>query len=426
MSKERVQFLHNEAPGAPEIFSRDQHCISRSDIDPDALKILYRLHQHGFKAFLVGGGVRDLLLQKKPKDFDISTDATPKQIKNLFRNCRIIGRRFKLAHIFFHGNKIIEVSTFRASGNGDDALETPAAGSSLSVSDNVFGDEETDALRRDITINGLFYDIASFSVIDYVGGMHDLENGVVRIIGDPDTRFKEDPVRMLRVIRHAVRAGFRIDKTTWEALVRLRDLICDVPPMRIYEEIKKDLIGGRSLEILRALRRAELLELLLPALDAGPMEILSHRSALAHSLEHLDAQIVAGVIESPVTVMLAVMVYHGGGGDEGENSVNEIIHTFFRELAVPKKEKERIAQIMVDWGVLLAADAEALKPSLLKRRSSVNELLIFVEAIAPEREDILSMLQASRRADVHAVARERRDSRGERSRPRNYRSRQAR
>ncbi|MCB0309961.1 MAG: polynucleotide adenylyltransferase PcnB, partial [Bdellovibrionales bacterium] len=198
----------SEVTMSPTIYSRSQHNISRSAIDKDALKIMYRLLRHNYEAFLVGGGVRDLLLEKEPKDFDISTDATPNQIRSLFRNCRIIGRRFKLAHIYFRGGKIIEVSTFRdesAPIDVQDDEELRRYGRDVKR-DNRYGTAETDAFRRDITINGLFYDLSNFSVIDYVGGMSDLRAKIIRVIGNPDERFQEDPVRMLRVIRHAARA----------------------------------------------------------------------------------------------------------------------------------------------------------------------------------------------------------------------------
>ena len=176
-------------------------------IDEEALKILYRLNRHGFLAYLVGGSVRDLLLGKTPKDFDIATNAHPQQIRDLFRNSRMIGRRFRLVHIFFKGGKVVEVSTFRSQSEFE---ETENEEGEI-VRTESFGTPEEDALRRDITINGLFYNIADFSIIDCVGGMEDLRRGIIRTIGDPNERFKQDPVRMIRVIRHAARTGFAID-----------------------------------------------------------------------------------------------------------------------------------------------------------------------------------------------------------------------
>src|ERR1043166_885314 len=197
----------------PVIVPRAQHPISRRDIDPDALKVLYRLHESGYTAYLVGGSVRDLLLSRRPKDFDIGTSAHPYQVKKLFRNCWIIGRRFRLAHVKF-GTKIIEVATFRRQVAAGEEVVTdgvPAPdpstpeGEQLIHHDNTFGTPEEDAFRRDFTINALFYDIATFSVIDYVGGLADLRSGIVRSIGDPDVRLREDPVRMIRAIALAGR-----------------------------------------------------------------------------------------------------------------------------------------------------------------------------------------------------------------------------
>jgi poly(A) polymerase len=215
----------------PVIVPRAEHPISRRDIDPDALKVLYRLHESGYIAYLVGGSVRDLLLSRHPKDFDIGTSAHPYQVKKLFRNCWIIGRRFRLAHVRF-GMKAIEVATFRrnvpAGADADaEAVEAPPidpveqgrldAQQLLVKHDNTFGTAEEDAFRRDFTINALFYDIGTFSIIDYVGGLQDLKDGLIRSIGDPNERFQEDPVRMLRAIVMASRLNFRLDRPVVDA-----------------------------------------------------------------------------------------------------------------------------------------------------------------------------------------------------------------
>jgi poly(A) polymerase len=207
----------------PVIVPREGHTISRQQIDPDALKVLQRLHQNGYTAYLVGGSVRDLLLGRTPKDFDIGTSAHPYQVKRLFRNCWIIGRRFRLAHIRY-GTKNIEVATFRrlvtqaeldaaeAEALNEPQHQEPATDRDLLIHrDNTFGTPEEDAFRRDFTINALFYDIGTFSVIDYTGGLEDLKTGVLRCIGDPPERFREDPVRMLRAVTMAARLGFTID-----------------------------------------------------------------------------------------------------------------------------------------------------------------------------------------------------------------------
>src|SRR6202048_2544952 len=210
----------------PRVIPRAEHPISRRDVDPDALRVLYRLRQYDHVAYLVGGSVRDLLLGRRPKDFDIGTSAHPYQVKKLFRNCWIIGRRFRLAHVKF-GTKVIEVATFRRQvAPGEEVVQdgvpapdpTTPEGEHLIHRDNTFGTPEEDAFRRDFTINALFYDIATFSVIDYVNGLEDLRAGIIRSIGDPLVRFKEDPVRMLRAVALAARLDFTIDQPVLDAI----------------------------------------------------------------------------------------------------------------------------------------------------------------------------------------------------------------
>lgn len=241
----------------PIIRQRAEHNISRRDIDPDALKVLYRLVRSGYTAYLVGGGVRDLLLGRKPKDFDVSTNATPKELRKLFSNCFLIGRRFRLAHLRY-GDKIIETSTFRATPQhqGDDLLQTD---------DNVFGTPEEDALRRDFTVNGLFYDIDTFSVIDYVGGLEDLGKKVIRSIGDPLVRFREDPVRMLRAIRFAARLHFTIDPETLSAISVCKEEIRKTSRPRLLEEVYRLFMFGAGETSMRLLLQTGMLEELLPS-----------------------------------------------------------------------------------------------------------------------------------------------------------------
>jgi poly(A) polymerase len=262
---------------APRILSRPEHIISRKNIDPDALKVLYRLKNNGFVAYLVGGGVRDLLLQRQPKDFDISTSAHPQQVRKLFRNCFIVGRRFRLAHVRF-GRKIVEVSTFRRAAQ-------PEEGDTLIRRDNTFGTPEEDAFRRDFTVNALFYDIATFSVIDWVGGLQDLKAGIIRTIGDPAVRFREDPVRMLRAVALAARLDFTIDADTAEAVRFLRGEIVRSSPARILEELYKILRQGRSRRTFEMLQGYGLLAYLLPEADRA---IAEGGESLLGSLSRLD------------------------------------------------------------------------------------------------------------------------------------------
>jgi len=233
---------------------RPEHRLSRADIDPDALKILYRLQKHGFIAYLCGGAVRDLLLGRTPKDFDIVTDARPGQIKKGFANVYIIGRRFRLAHIHFPGRKIIEVATFRRDLESDEDPATPE----VNVPGILFGTPCEDAFRRDVTINALYYDDRTGEIIDYVGGIEDLEKKRVRIIGDPGLRFKEDPVRIWRVLRYAARLGFEIEEKTAQAIPEFASLLGGCAASRLYEELNKELVGPTT-STLDALRSFGLL-----------------------------------------------------------------------------------------------------------------------------------------------------------------------
>ncbi len=408
----------------PDIYPRDQHTISRSQIDPDALKIMYRLLNSGYKAYLVGGGVRDLLLGKQPKDFDIATDATPRRIKSLFRNSRIIGRRFKLAHVFFGNGKIIEVSTFR---DFSDPLETAeeesaedAEGASESetprfIGDNKYGTEATDALRRDLTINGLFYDISSFSIIDYVGGMQDLQDRIIRVIGQPDQRFQEDPVRMLRVVRHAVKARFNVDPECVAAISRNRHLIQDSPPMRIFEELKKDMCSGYFLPILRMLTKTELVEYILPELLSHYASVFEDRSHFSHLLRKVDELSFQGKAPASATTLAllclgsfldgsrATMPAIGSSSsfgaessfrsfqDEAEELVR-FVRSRFSRLAVPRRDREKIESILVYWHYSATQPIEKVKTSRLFRKDCLAELVSFLE-IAEVDEAVIRVIR---------------------------------
>jgi len=256
-SGEREQPETEAADGV--VIDRSEHSISRRRIPENVLKVLYRLHRSGYRAYLCGGSVRDLLMSRTPKDFDIATDAHPMEIRRLFRNSRIIGRRFRLAHVIFQ-DMIVEVSTFRR----EPERGTDENADLLVTDDNTFGSPLQDARRRDFTINGLFYNIADFSVIDYVGGLADIDGHRVRVIGDPDVRFREDPVRMMRAIEFASRLGFEIEPATWEGLLRHRAEILKASPPRVSEEILELLRRGWSKGAFRLMVRSGLLEPLVP------------------------------------------------------------------------------------------------------------------------------------------------------------------
>lgn len=246
------------------VIDRSGHRISRRSIPENVLKVLYRLHRSGYRAYLCGGSVRDLLMGRTPKDFDVVTDAHPAEVRRLFRNSRIIGRRFRLVHIIFQ-DQVVEVATFRREPEravvAPDSEETEDM---LITDDNTFGSPLQDARRRDFTINALFYNIADFSVIDYVGGIEDLSEGRVHIIGDPDRRFREDPVRMMRAIEFASRLGFEIEKETYDAILRHRNDILKASPPRVSEEILELLRRGWSRGAIRLMVDTALLEPLLP------------------------------------------------------------------------------------------------------------------------------------------------------------------
>ncbi len=244
--------------------TRNNHNISRKSISEAALKVLYRLTNSGFRACLVGGGVRDLLLGMQPKDFDVATDATPDQVNSLFRNSRIIGRRFRLVHIRF-GREIIEVATFRSHSSDSPKNELNTEGRILR--DNTFGSIEDDAIRRDFTANALYYDIANFSILDYTNGLKDLETRTLRLIGDADIRYQEDPVRMLRAIRFSAKLDFEIEKLSSEAIFNCGHLLAGVPPARLFDEIVKLFHSGNATRVFELLRSYNLLQYLFPALD---------------------------------------------------------------------------------------------------------------------------------------------------------------
>ena len=251
---------------------RNAHSISRRQISENALKVLYRLHKSGFQAYLVGGGVRDILLGLKPKDFDVVTNAKPEDIKRLFRNCRLVGRRFRLAHIVF-GRDVIEVATFRGHHDikeGSNISKANAEGRLLR--DNVYGTIDEDAERRDFTVNALYYDISDFSIRSYGGGLQDINNGVIKMIGDPEKRYREDPVRMIRAVRFATKLNMSIDKHTAKPIEALAPLLQDIPAARMFEEILKMFFSGKAVENYDLMQKFGLFEPLFPQVTKAIQE----------------------------------------------------------------------------------------------------------------------------------------------------------
>jgi len=368
----------------PRVITRAEHTISRRDIDPEALKVLYRLRQFDHIAYLVGGSVRDLLLSRRPKDFDIGTSAHPYQVKKLFRNCWIIGRRFRLAHVKF-GPKVIEVATFRRQVQPGEEV-APAApaqpGGEVAAAhhDNTFGTPEEDAFRRDFTINALFYDIATFSIIDYVNGMDDLHAGIVRSIGDPEVRFKEDPVRMLRAVALAARLNFRIDPPVVDAIRLHRHEIAKSSPARLLEEYYKILRSGYAERIFRGLAEAGLLE---------PISAELHRSAgetLWQSLAALDGyrarfESVPETLTNPV--LLGSLLVPGGfpsrdaRGDDAERA--RPAGPRMGELPLARRDVERLSQILQLQRRLRELGANPRVQNALTHRNVFREALTWLE-----------------------------------------------
>ncbi len=288
---------------------RDQHNVSRSMISEPAKKVLHRLNKSGYEAYLVGGGVRDILLGGKPKDFDIATNATPEEVHDLFRNSRLIGRRFRIVHVLF-GREMIEVTTFRGNAKdvqddlADDEHQTSEHGQLLR--DNVYGSQEEDALRRDFTINALYYCIRDFTVIDYANGVNDLNNRQIRLIGDPETRYREDPVRMLRAIRFAAKLGFDIEPETRAPIRELAVLLINIPPARLFDEVLKLFSAGYGEVTYDLLREYNLLAPLFPetvaALDAGQPDEL-----IRQALRNTDARIAQGKSVTPYFMFAAML-----------------------------------------------------------------------------------------------------------------------
>ena len=290
----------------PTIIPRSKHTVSRDEISRSALKVLYRLHKSGYQAFLVGGGVRDALLGLHPKDFDIGTNASPDEVRALFSNCRLIGRRFRLAHVRF-GREIIEVATFRAATDANEKhsdVEHDKQG--RIVRDNVYGSIEEDVWRRDFTCNALYYNIADFSIWDYVGGVKDVEQRRLVMIGDPDKRLREDPVRMLRAVRFSAKLDFRIAKDVKASIKNNRDLLGNVPPARLFDEFIKMFQAGHALRTFELLREHRLFRMLFPETDKALDEDEAFLEFTRAALVNTDKRVAA---EKSITPMFLLGVF---------------------------------------------------------------------------------------------------------------------
>jgi len=389
----------------PLIIPRPEHSISRRMIDEEALKVLYRLYRHGFLAYLVGGSVRDLLLGKAPKDFDVATNAHPHEISALFKNSRMIGRRFRLAHIFFKGGKIIEVSTFRRRSEFEE-IQTEDG---TIVRTDSFGTPEEDALRRDLTINGLFYNIADFSIIDYVGGMADLKHRIIRTIGDPNERFQQDPVRMIRTIRHASRTGFSIEEETYQAILRHREEIRKCSPSRVRDEFLRDLKEGVARPSLHLMLETGLLFSLFPNLhraygDRSPKKEKNRQFLL--SLFGLVDQLVKrdGSVPEPILLSLfmtpflqAITPNHSFLG-ERERALYRIqtlrlaLYQILVPFSFPKEAKETAFQILSIQTSLERAIQRGGIPKRLRMRKYLREAVLLYGILAEAKGERVPLM----------------------------------
>ncbi len=345
-----------------QVYHREEHGISRNDISENALKVLYRLHKAGYEAYLVGGGVRDILLNKQPKDFDIATNATPEEIKHLFRNCRLIGRRFRLAHILF-GRDVIEVATLRGhheESSPDSKQSAAQSNQGMLLRDNVYGSIEEDAERRDFTVNALYYSISDFSVRDFVGGIHDLNDRIIRLIGDPETRYREDPVRMLRAVRFAVKLDMDIEESTAAPMPSLAPLLSDIPAARLYEESLKLLQSGQGLDTYRMLRDHGLFGQLFPIIAEHFTEDSSSQCErmLEHVLAATDRRVeqdqrinpaflFAAMLWYPLTTRAEEVAFNSGLSfyDAFLVSANDILDEQVKSTAIPRRFTAMIRDI---------------------------------------------------------------------------------
>jgi poly(A) polymerase len=345
------------------------HQIDRNLLSIGAIKTTEGLQKAGFEAYVVGGAVRDLLLKKRPKDFDIATDATPEEVNRIFRRSRIIGRRFRLVHVMF-GDETVEVSTFRGSHLADsEQNDAKVADSGRILRDNVFGNQAEDALRRDFTANALYYDPSTEEIIDFHDGVADIQAGVLRMIGDPITRYREDPVRMLRAIRLSAKLGLKIEKNTEEPIPRLADALADVPPSRLFDEMLKLFLSGHALESVKALRHHGLHHGLLPMLDVVLKQPMGERFVKL-SLKNTDDRVLAEKPVSP-SFLFATLLWHEvvvawkKYQDLGENiipalhlAMNEVIDTQAEKLAIHKRFSATMKEI---WGLQIRFEQRAGK-----------------------------------------------------------------
>ncbi|MFQ5669859.1 MAG: polynucleotide adenylyltransferase PcnB [Acidobacteriota bacterium] len=407
----------------PRIVPRSEHSISRKQIDSEALTVLYRLHRHGKIAYLVGGGVRDLLLGIRPKDFDVATDARPGEVKRLFRNSWIVGRRFRLVHVVF-GKKVVEVATFRAKAEIDPSMgrgkqpegsvktrrgpaeKNPEPGSEsarrhmLVTWENTFGTPEQDARRRDLTINALFYDIGTYSLIDYVGGLTDLGDQVIRTVGDPNVRFQEDPVRMMRAVKFAARLGFHLDPATESAIRRHAGAITLSARPRVLEEIYRLLGSGKATASFQLLETTGLLPHLFPEVMAS---LGADGGMFWAHLREMDEQVVQGAEAVSRPVLMATLLYHlvrdlletrqRETGPVSER-VEAVIRPLAARLRLTRADTARIIQILASQRRFLQPRGRRISISAFVRRGYFPDAFQLLRIHAAATGELADVVQA--------------------------------
>jgi poly(A) polymerase len=379
---EEIQ-AHGAGPnGAPREIPADS--ISERQLDQDALRVISRLVRHGHEAYLVGGCVRDLLIGRRPKDFDVATSAHPRQIKRLFRNGRIIGRRFKLVHIHY-ASHIIETATFRSDPFEREEGDEGEVQDLLIIEDNEFGTAEEDARRRDFTVNALFHDPTRERILDYVGGLDDLDARLLRTIGDPAVRIAEDPVRILRAVKFATRMGFRIEDATWDAMNELAPLLERSAPPRVLEEILRLLRSGTALGALRMLRDCGALTVVLPRIDAWLEE--GGGEELWPRLEALDADVHAGY--TPSTPVCIALLHQGliereadperrtlpGPPRELPIVCAEVLDGLSAHARLSRRDSSRARRILVQQRRFTQTSSKRFRPLLFMRNEDFPEAL---------------------------------------------------
>jgi poly(A) polymerase len=378
------------------VIPRAVHNVSRKKISSPALKVLYRLHEAGFAAYLVGGGVRDLLLHRSPKDFDVATDAKPEQIKKLFRNCLLIGRRFRIAHVRF-GQDIIEVTTFRSNSTQKDEHRAHSKLGML-LRDNVYGTIEEDALRRDFTVNALYYNIADFSIVDFTNGMQDLQDKTLRLIGKPATRYQEDPVRLLRAIRFAAKLNFTLHPDTEAPIQKSAPLLMHVAPARLFDEFLKLFFHGQAHNTFLLLEQYDLLKYLLPIeKDTLPSPV---RTLIMQGLMKTDERVQLEQSVNPA-FLLAVCLWHLyvekfealkesrlAAHLASQKALAFVLNSNELPMAIPRRLTEIIRDIwLLQWRLTSMTRQNAVHIALHPRHRAAYDFLLLRTSIEPSLID---------------------------------------